>query len=89
MKNIRVFLSDFFQFLEVKLSIYLNRRVFVCSASLFKVSGRYWESEVTRFQTCHRVVQTETYVNNNYKERHAKYSGYLEIVSDRKQTSWR
>ena len=29
MKNIRVFLSDFFQFLEVKFSIYLNRRVFV------------------------------------------------------------
>ena len=29
MKNIRVFLSDFFQFLVVKFSIYLNRRVFV------------------------------------------------------------
>ena len=29
MKNIRVFLSENFQFLEVKLSIYLNRRVFV------------------------------------------------------------
>ena len=28
-KNIRVFLSEKFQFLEVKLSIYLNRRVFV------------------------------------------------------------
>ena len=32
MKNIRVFLSDFFQFLEVKFSIYLNRRVFVMIA---------------------------------------------------------
>ena len=31
MKNIRVFLSENFQFLEVKFSIYLNRRVFVMS----------------------------------------------------------
>ena len=29
MKNIRVFLSETFQLLEVKFSIYLNRRVFV------------------------------------------------------------
>ena len=29
MKNIRVFLSEKFQFLEVKFSIYLIRRVFV------------------------------------------------------------
>ena len=29
MKNIRVFLSGIFQFLEVKFSIYLNRHVFV------------------------------------------------------------
>ena len=29
MKNIRFFLSENFQFLEVKVSIYLNRRVFV------------------------------------------------------------
>ena len=29
MKNIRVFLSENFQFLEVKFSIYLNRHVFV------------------------------------------------------------
>ena len=29
MKNIRVFLSEKFQFLEVKFSIYLNRHVFV------------------------------------------------------------
>ena len=29
MKTIRVFLSETFQFLEVKFSIYLNRRVFV------------------------------------------------------------
>ena len=35
MKNIRFFLSEMFQFLEVKFSIYLNRRVFVMSLSLF------------------------------------------------------
>ena len=29
MKNIKSFLSENFQFLEVKFSIYLNRRVFV------------------------------------------------------------
>ena len=29
MKNISVFLSEIFLFLEVKFSIYLNRRVFV------------------------------------------------------------
>ena len=29
MKNIRVFLSETFQFLEVEFSIYLNRRVFM------------------------------------------------------------
>ena len=35
MKNIRIFLSENFQFLEVKLSIYLNRRVFVMSLFFF------------------------------------------------------
>ena len=29
MKNIRVFLSGNFQFLEVKFSVYLNRRIFI------------------------------------------------------------
>ena len=29
MKNIRIFVSENFQFLEAKVSIYLNRRVFV------------------------------------------------------------
>ena len=33
MKNIRVFLPENFQFLEVKFSIYLNRRVFVMLTS--------------------------------------------------------
>ena len=34
MKKIRVFLSENFQFLEVKFSIYLNRRVFVMAEVL-------------------------------------------------------
>ena len=33
MKNIRVFLSENYHFLEVKFSMYLNRRVFVMGAS--------------------------------------------------------
>ena len=33
MKNIRIFLSDFFPFLFVKCSMYLNRRVFIMRTS--------------------------------------------------------
>ena len=33
MKNIRIFLSDFFHFLVVKFSLYLNRHVFVMFAN--------------------------------------------------------
>ena len=36
MKNIRIFVSEDFQFLEVKVSIYLNRRVFVMACRTFK-----------------------------------------------------
>ena len=35
MKNIRVFYLKIFQFLEVKVSIYLNRRVFVMEFKAF------------------------------------------------------
>ena len=34
MKNIRFYLSENFQFLEVKFSVYLNKRVFVMQTSL-------------------------------------------------------
>ena len=37
MKNISVFLSENFQFLEVKFSIYLNRRFFVMGSKFFHV----------------------------------------------------
>ena len=35
MKNVRIFLSEYFQFLVVKFSIYLNRRVFVMQVIAF------------------------------------------------------
>ena len=38
MKSIRVFLSENFQFLVVKFSIYLNRRVFVITVMPFEVT---------------------------------------------------
>ena len=34
MKNIRIFLSENFHFLVVKFSVYLNRNVFVMSATV-------------------------------------------------------
>ena len=37
MKNIRVFLSENFQFLELKFSLYLNRYVFVIPSSTEKI----------------------------------------------------
>ena len=39
MKNIRVFLSQNFQILEVKFSIYLNRRVFIMRYFMQTVSS--------------------------------------------------
>ena len=39
MKNIRVFLSENFQFLEVKFSIHLNRCVFVMQDTFCHVHG--------------------------------------------------
>ena len=39
MKNIRVFVSENFQFLEVKFSIYLNRRVFVMHLNCIDVDA--------------------------------------------------
>ena len=47
MKNIRVFLSENSQFLEVKFSIYLNRRVFVmynCIVVKFKCLNKLFLS---------------------------------------------
>ena len=40
MKNIRIFVSENFQFLEVKVFIYLNRRVFVMG--YYFSSGNYF-----------------------------------------------
>ena len=41
MKNIRVFLSENFQFLEVQFSIYLNRRVFVMAGQTVYSTSKY------------------------------------------------
>ena len=41
MKNIRVFYLKNFIFLEVKFSIYLNRRVFVINPTLYSKTGVY------------------------------------------------
>ena len=41
MKNIRVFVSENFQFLEVRFSIYLNRRVFVMVSALIHLCKTY------------------------------------------------
>ena len=40
MKNMRVFLSEKFQFLEVKFSLYLNRHVFVMNKPENSISYR-------------------------------------------------
>ena len=37
MTNIRIFLSENFQFLEVKISIYLNRRVLVMARTVCRL----------------------------------------------------
>ena len=42
MKNIRVFSAENFQFLEIKFSIYLNRRVFVMSFYHDNLDSVYW-----------------------------------------------
>ena len=48
MKTIRVFLSENFQFLEVKFSIYFNRHVFVMlSGAMTKCSCMIWPAPVT------------------------------------------
>ena len=42
MKNVRLFLSENYQVWEVKLSIYLNRRVFVMSGLVQCITGMYY-----------------------------------------------
>ena len=54
MKNIRVFYLIFFQFLEVKFSIYLNRRVFVmCSkdSSIYNIENSCLSLYLSTFGT--------------------------------------
>ena len=61
MKNIRVFLSENFQFLEVKFSVYLNRRVFVmCKSSKSDLTTRYLPLDFKAFN----LFITKTYLYN-------------------------
>ena len=70
MKNIRVFLSKTFQFLEVKFSIYLNRRVFVMKMILpivFALETKEvskWLREVSRLAS----LQYYQFWPSRYKE---------------------
>ena len=58
MKNISVFLSENVQFLEVKISIYLNRRVFV----MFKPSVIF-QFTVPRWFLCYRPIFCKSVVS--------------------------
>ena len=63
MKNIRVFLSENFQLLEVKFSIYLNRRVFVMLAKLMKKSCKeHRDKQVFIVSTFLLISITETHL---------------------------
>ena len=59
MKNVRVFLSKNFPFLEKKFSIYLNRRVFVMVTSLCtalnQTIGTLWTVKVQVFLVCQQT----------------------------------
>ena len=58
MKNIRLCLSENFQFLEVKFSIYLNRRVFVMILHIHKVSSGHLLSNETFYSILRFYLRT-------------------------------
>ena len=58
MKTIRVFLSENFQFLEVKFSIYLNRRVFV----MWFVDSSYTVKTIISLHYCALTSLGKTFV---------------------------
>ena len=64
MKNIRVFLPENFQFLEVKFSIYLNRHVFV----MLRTRSDKW---------C--IVRSKATVNRMLSERNIRFSKCISI----------
>ena len=68
MKNIRIFVSENFQFLEVKVSIYLNRRVFVMLRS-GKGSSIRDMTNLVDFSPCFTM---ETFVTYFQFEQHMK-----------------
>ena len=52
MKNIRVFLSENFQFLEVRFSIYLNRHVFVMIHLKFTIFITRYSAQLVEHPFC-------------------------------------
>ena len=58
MKNIRLFLSEKYQVLEVKLSIYLNRRVFVMAKTEKKSANLHIHLHPSRM--CKMKVECKT-----------------------------
>ena len=56
-KNIKRFLSENFQFLEVKFSIYLNRRVFVMNIE--KTNATYERTDTQTKKKCNRGIALE------------------------------
>ena len=73
MKNIRGFLSEKFQILEVKCSIYLNRRVFVSTSYLFP--NQVITVPEKLHQTQQIEINTTTHQNIIYEQPqdHTKY----------------
>ena len=64
MKNIRDFLSENFQFLEVKFSIYLNRRVFVMTKTrdekeTDKTNAAYETDDAQTKKNCNKETALE------------------------------
>ena len=74
-KNVRVFLSENFQFMEMKFSIYLNRRVFVMQTALFHMKSLN-KSDSPMFVKCpvaavnglpvHELHRTSNYIFISY-----------------------
>ena len=81
MKNISVFYPNFFQFLEVKYSIYLSKRVFVmlrCSLAYTSTALEQTEGSFTEYATEIRGngVSFSVCRNAHKKSKTSENSGY-------------
>ena len=83
MKNVRVFLSENSQFLEVKFSIYLNRRVFVMiTIPILPLLYNSFFLSFTLYSKKHTPYTT--YCAFNTLRKHA-YSNILKILSPKNE----